>query len=254
MKRLKDFCVILPSDNDVNIPHKCSIANAIKPLMYLSSVFGMNMIKYSNNDVIKVKPSSKLYSLFIMAAIISLLIFVKPNSWKYTQLDIPLNILTKSYGILHTFEALYSVFIVSFANSQNYVEMFRVLHKVDWHFGITKRMLSTRKILSILLIILPIGQTFCTFYLRKFNIRNAVAHLSFFIIMLQGSIIIFFTANIFVKHYMLNQLLLKKTSESIPKHKNITFERSFMSILFEVSICIYLIVVYKICVPICKYS
>lgn len=238
MKRFvpaKDFCVILASDNEINISHKFSLAFAAKPLLYFSNVFGMNMIKYSGNGFIKVKASSKVYSLAFVGAIISLLIFVRPNSWKYTQLDIPLNILTKSYGTLQTFEALYSVFIVSFANSQNYVEMFQVLQKVDWHFGISKNMLGTRRVISIGLVFLPIAQTFCTFFLRKFDIRNSVSHLTFFLTMLQGSLIIFFTINIFIKYLMLNHLLIVKTSGSIPEHKNILFKGSFMGMIFKVS-------------------
>ncbi|KAL0832184.1 hypothetical protein ABMA28_001639 [Loxostege sticticalis] len=236
MKRFvpaKDFCVILACDNEINISQKFSLAYAAKPLLYFSNVFGMNMIKYSGNGFIKVKASSKVYSLAFVGAIISLLIFVRPNSWKYTQLDIPLNILTKSYGTLQTFEALYSVFIVSFANSQNYVEMFQVLQKVDWHFGISKNMLGTRRVISIGLVFLPIAQTFCTFFLRKFDIRNSVSHLTFFLTMLQGSLIIFFTINIFIKYLMLNHLLIVKTSGSIPEHKNILFKGSFMGMIFK---------------------
>ncbi|XP_063827024.1 uncharacterized protein LOC135076500 isoform X1 [Ostrinia nubilalis] len=209
------------------------MAIAVKPFTYLISIFGMKMIEYSNDEIIKVKAFSKLYSVSFVAAIISLTIFVKPVSWKYTQLDIPLNILTKSYGILHTAEALYSVLIVSFANSQNYVEMFGVLSKIDWHFGTSKKMFLTRRIMGVCLLILPIVQVLSTCYLRKFNIRNFGAHLSFFLIMLQGSIILLFILNIFMKHFVLNNLLLKKTSGAISEHKKILFERSFVSSVFK---------------------
>lgn len=234
-KYIQDFSVIIRNNKHLEKSERSSNAQSIKPLVYFSTVFGMKFINYSSGKVTEVKVLSKLYCIFFMLATISLFIFVKPFSWKYTLQDIPLNILTKCFGIFTIFEALYSVVIINFSKSPCYVEILKLFDDLDYHFGISKSMPKKRFVMSSLLVILPLLQGSCTFWMRKFSIYNIGYHLIFFLVMLQGAIIIFFASNIFINYLMLNHLLINKTNLNIPEHKSILFGNSFFGRITKVS-------------------
>ncbi|CAH0399210.1 unnamed protein product [Chilo suppressalis] len=232
----KDFSIILTKkDRMKERINVCSMANSAKPLTYFASFFGLQMIRYCNGSVFKVNLLRKFYCLVVVATIISLAVFVRPFSWRYTKADVPLNMLTKSYSVFHTIEAIHVIFITTFGNSTYYVKLFKILDSTDRHFGLSKKMFKIRIITSILLILLPVIQTSYTFWLSKFNINNIGLHFTFFMIMVQGAIIIFFSINIYLKQMMLNKLLILKTLNTIPSQKRKLFDESLLNIMLKVS-------------------
>lgn len=250
----RDFSVILRNDlnskNFKSISPQFSNANSMKPLVYFSSAFGMQIIQYSSNDISKVKMFRKLYCACVVLTIISVYVFLRPVAWKYTLQDIPLNVLTKGYTLLSIFDGLYASIIMTFSKSQNYIELFKLLDDLDYHFGTFKTMSKKRFLLSIFFVILPTIQVSFTFWLRKFDIFNIGPHLIFFLLMLQGAIIMFFAFNIFLKYLMFRYLLTKKTDMTISEHKSIFFEDSIFRRIIKVSFNFYF---YFLCVLRSKY-
>lgn len=214
---------------------KYNFSNAARPIVYFTTLFGNQMIRYQHYDILKVKPISKLCCCLFICVIITLMACVNPVSWVDTKSDLPLNILTKTYGFLHTVEVIYSIVIVSFGNSIFYVDLFKIIDSIDGHYGTSKGTFLRGRTTAWILILLPILQVICTFWLRKFHINNTVAHLTFFLIVLQGSVIVFFVIHIYMKLIVLNMLIVKKISKGLTLQKTCVLEDSAI-FCFKVSI------------------
>ncbi|XP_050562818.1 uncharacterized protein LOC118269537 [Spodoptera frugiperda] len=161
----------------------------------------------------------------------------KPRSWIDTRSDVPLNILTKTFGILSIIEGDYSIFCIAIFNSQYFVKLFKKLDELDTVFHVSKAVFIRRRILSTFLVILPLGQLLSTFWLRKFNIQNIGAHINFFFLMLQGSIFYFVIVNIYVKLLMLNALLIKIVQSTMSKQREIIFKDTICDWIIK-SVCV----------------
>lgn len=225
-----------------------SITNAAKPLIHFASLFGAKLISYEKNKFVKIKLLSKLYSVLVIIIFIILSMVIRgPLTWHDTKSDVPLNILTRTYGILNIAEAVYSVFSVAFLNNEYYVELFKKFDDIDNNLGISKKVFGRRRFLSVLLVIFPILQTFLIFWWRRFDIQNIGSHLTFFLVMLQGSLVYFFVLNIYIKLLMLNIILMKKVKKTISKQKEFILQETISEQIIKVSkILILLSLVLKV--------
>lgn len=192
-----------------------SIVFAAKPLIYVSSLCGLQMFRYTENEIGQIQMSRRLYSVFLVTLILLLLIFNKPVSWIDTRLDLPLNVLTKTFGTLHNVELVCSILISSFCNNTLNLKFFRIFDRVDVHYKTPRSGSRKVKWLSIVLILVPCVEFCFSFILRKFQIRNLPVHLTFFVLSMQGSMIIFIAINLFLKQLMLNFLLELKADTII---------------------------------------
>lgn len=231
------FSLILNGNKKIyGLLTKYQFTNAAKPLMFFTSLFGIRMIRYHKFDISKVKSISKIYCFSIVGVIITLLAYVKPVSWIDTKSDIPLNILTKAYGLLTVLEVTYSIFIASFGNSVHYVKFFNTIDDIDCHFGTSKGTFIKGRLAAWMFILIPILQVSSTFLLRKFHVNNSGSHLIFFLLVLQGSVIVFFIISIYLKLIILNMLLVKKIMMGLTTEKKYVLEDSWKLICFKVSL------------------
>lgn len=194
---------------------------AAKPLFYLASICGLQMFQYSKNKIRKLNNYRRAYSAFIVTLLVVLVTNIKPSSWSDTRVDVPLNILTQLFSYLHNLEIICCVLITSFKNSTKNVEFIATLNSVDSHFKFSKNSFSRLRLLSVFLVLAPLSELICTFFLRRFLIRNLPVHLTFFIISVQGSIIIFLIILLYGKQMTLNFLLERKAAATIGEQDNI---------------------------------
>lgn len=232
------FSVIICKNNVKKNTSKYSLVVAAKPLNYFMSLFGSKLVSYKKNEILSVTLLNKLYALFLIAAHLFIILAIfKPRSWIDTRSDVPLNILTKTFGILSIIEGDYSIFCIAIFNSQYFVKLFKKLDELDTVFHVSKAVFIRRRILSTFLVILPVGQLLSTFWLRKFNIQNIGAHINFFFLMLQGSIFYFVIVNIYVKLLMLNALLIKIVQSTMSKQREIIFKDTICDWIIKVIVC-----------------
>lgn len=236
------FSVILSKKSFEKTNSKYSLAVAAKPLIRFATIFGSQLIKYKKNKIVKLNIPSKLYSLLFLTFYITLAaVIIRPASWRYTSSDAPLNILTKTYGAVNIAEAIYSVFSIAILNSEYYVKLFNKLDGLDNHYGSSKLLFTRRRIISIVIIIMPILQELSTIWLRKFNWQNIGAHVSFLLIMLQGWILLFIVWSIFIKHIMLNEILIRRIENTMSKEKKMVIQDSISAAVIKVSMCNHMI-------------
>ncbi|CAH0674047.1 unnamed protein product [Spodoptera exigua] len=232
------FSVIINKNNAKTNISKYSLVVAAKPFNYFISLFGSKLVSYGENEITGVTYFNKLYAVFLIAAHLFIVLAIyRPRSWIDTMSDIPLNILTKTFGILSIIEGDYSIFCTAIFNSQYFVELFNKLDELDTVFHVSKAVFTRRRILSTLLVVLPVGQLLSTFWLRKFNIQNIGAHINFFFLMLQGSIFYFVIVNIYVKLLMLNAVLIKMVRKTMSKQKEMVLEDTICDCITK-SICV----------------
>ncbi|KAH9639364.1 hypothetical protein HF086_002053 [Spodoptera exigua] len=232
------FSVIINKNNVKTNISKYSLVVAAKPFNYFISLFGSKLVSYGENEITGVTYFNKLYAVLLIAAHLFIVLAIyRPRSWIDTMSDIPLNILTKTFGILSIIEGDYSIFCTAIFNSQYFVELFNKLDELDTVFHVSKAVFTRRRILSTLLVVLPVGQLLSTFWLRKFNIQNIGAHINFFFLMLQGSIFYFVIVNIYVKLLMLNAVLIKMVRKTMSKQKEMMLEDTICDCITK-SICV----------------
>lgn len=212
-----------------------SLVIAAKPLIHFASIFGSKVVSFEKNNVVSTKFYSKFYSLIFIITYIAVSMIIKPMSWHETKSDVPLNILTRTFGMLSIIEAVYSIFAIAIFNSKHYVELFNKLANVDTHFRVTKTVFRRRRLISIIMVVLPIVQVLCTLWLRKFHLQNIGAHINFFLIMLQGSILYFIVINIYLRILMLNTLLLKAVKHTMSNQKKIIFQDTICDFVIKVT-------------------
>ncbi|CAK1579473.1 unnamed protein product [Parnassius mnemosyne] len=206
------FTLTITNENN-RINSENEILRAAKPLIYVVSLFGQQTVRFFKNEASKVKAVLKLYSLLLIAAIISLAVLLPPISWSDTRDDPPLNILTKTYVCLQVIEVVYSICIISIWNNGTYVELFKKLNNVDEHYGIGKKVFLKRRFTVILLIFLPTLQVSLTSWLRKFHINNLMTQLTFTILVLQGMFCIYILLNMYLHLLILNSILINKITK-----------------------------------------
>ncbi|CAH1635738.1 unnamed protein product [Spodoptera littoralis] len=207
---------------------------------YSRSIQNMRQVNYPNNQLCSGMSSRftcRCVYMVLLAKSCGLNAIYKPRSWIDTRSDVPLNVLTKTYGILSIIEGDYSIFCIAIFNSQYFVELFNKLDELDTVFHVSKAVFTRRRILSTFLVILPVAQLLSTFWLRKFNIQNIGAHINFFFLMLQGSIFYFVIVNIYVKLLMLNALLMKILRTTMSKQREIIFKDTVCDWIIK-SVCV----------------
>ncbi|XP_021189535.3 uncharacterized protein LOC110375650 isoform X1 [Helicoverpa armigera] len=220
-----NFNVIITKNKVTKKDMLFSIAFAAKPLIYFASLFGSKLVSYEKNDIRKIMWFSRLYSLlFTVHHILAGMVFARPLSWRYTKSDVPLNVLTKTFGILSILEGAYSVLCTSVWNPKFYLEIFNKLDAIDTHFRVSRTVFGRRRIISIFLVILPAGQLISCILLTRFRVQNIAAYLNFFVLMLQGAILYFFVINIYLKLLWLNNILENTTIKRISNQKKMVFK------------------------------
>ncbi|XP_045524366.1 uncharacterized protein LOC123714218 isoform X1 [Pieris brassicae] len=220
------FTVILNGFYTSNSFPTFSIAHASKPLINLSTIFGMQNVRFNKMDIKRVSIFNKFYCVLILSLLIIVIVYIPPLSWKETKSDLPLNILTRLFGVLQTFEIFYYVFIVSFGNASYYWNLYKTLNSLDNHYEKRLKMFRKRRYFAIFLMFTPLLLSSFTFYLRKFTIHNVVAQITFFIVMLQGVNFVYFIVNIFVEVLIFKAVLFKKVEDFVPTEIN---KKSFIT-------------------------
>lgn len=212
-----------------------SLVVAAKPLIYFASLFGSKLVSYEKNYVTSTKFFSKVYALLIIIVhLIGTVVLVRPRSWSDTKSDVPLNVFTKTFGQLSIIEGCHSIVCVAIFNTKYYVQLFIKLNNLDTHFCVTKTVFRRRRLISIVLVVFPIVQIICTFFLRKFHIQNIGAHFNVFLMLLQGSIIYIIVLNIYLRIVMLNTLLMKAVDNTMSKQKKILLQDTICDTVIKV--------------------
>lgn len=213
-----------------------SLVVAAKPLIYFASIFGAKLVSYEKNYIVSTNFFYKFYALFVIIAHIVLsTVVITPRSWFDTKSDVPLNILTKTFSTFINIEVLYLVFCIAVFNTKHYVELFNKFDNIDSYFSMSKSVFRRRRLVSIILVMLPIVQVSSSCCLRKFHWQNIGAHINFFLIMLQGSILYFVVVNIYLRIVMLNTLLLRAVKNTMSKEKKIIFQDTICDFIIKVS-------------------
>lgn len=230
--------VIINRKNKVTEISSYSLAVAIKPLVIFTSIVGPHVLQYKGSDIVKTKFMYKLHTFLVIVAYLVLTSLIQPESWYKTITDYPLNILTKTYGVVNVIETTYFLFMTAFCNNSKFIHLFKNLIKIDNHFGCSKIAFKRRRSVSIIFLLTPIVLTQCSFFMRYFNIQNISAYVTFFLLMVQGTIICFMIVTIFIKLLNLNKVLEKKVKHRISEQKQKILQDTVYDSLIYVSIII----------------
>lgn len=233
------FSVILRNDKEKKIKNTYTIAYAYKPLLYLSGIFAMNIFTFSRKSGIKkISTVNKLYSLVIIATYLAIASIVRPISWRQTEADLPLTILSKIFAVVLGTEIIYGCFIISFGKSVHYITLLEALENIDDHLGNSKNLYLKRRKLATILTVLPPIHIGITFIFESYRILTILKYYTSVILLLQGLIIIYFIIVIYGQTVLFNKLLLSKVRKMSSSKKRIFENDSIQKCLLKVSISI----------------
>lgn len=204
-----------------NIITKYSTINAIKPFIFFSSICANRMFSYTKNGIMTIGKLSKIYNIVFFLFIIIIMILLKPKSWTYTESDIPLNIITKTFGFCHIFELLFILIDNKFFNSENYVLFFVAIENIDNHLKIMNKTIFQRvRLFSIFIACLPVLEYVYSRILGGFQVNNIGVQITFLLFMSQGATIGLMVILFYVRVLIFSILLRKKCMKHMPRLKD----------------------------------
>lgn len=215
--------------------NKYSIAYALKPLTYFSSLFALNCFTYSKNGIKKLNVYNKFYCAVVILVFVPFSTFVRSINFRQVGTDLPFDIITKSFIIFQCLENIYDLFSTSFGNSYYYIKLIETIDSIDGHYQITKALFIKRRIFSIVLTLIPIFLISFTFAFSKFELLSIVNDITLVILLLQGNICIFFASIIYICLLNFNIILRKKLEDNISSSKKLIFTDDSLAYFINVS-------------------
>lgn len=214
--------------------NKYSIAYALKPLTYFSSLFALNCFTYSKNGIKKLNVYNKFYCALVILLFVPFSTFVRSINFRQVGTDLPFDLITKYFIISQCLENIYDLFSTSFGNSHYYIKLIETIDSIDDHFQITKTLFIKRRIFSIVLTLIPIFLISFTFAFFKFELLSIVNDITLVIILLQGINCIFFATIIYICLLNFN-IILRKKLRDISSSKKLIFKDDSLAYFINVS-------------------
>ncbi|XP_050349389.1 uncharacterized protein LOC126772832 [Nymphalis io] len=219
------FTVTSNNNKEDKTINRYSLAYTMKSLSYLSSLFGMSYIKYSKYGIKKVNKFNKIYCLIIIISFITWYVINNIHIMKTGQLvaDLPLIIITKTFGVMEIVEIVHNTFITTFKNSAYFLRLIKTIDSIDDHFQRTKKHFIKSRIFAIVMTILPFLFFSLKYLLENYKPWAIMPSFTFTFEMVQSVNCFFYVTVIYSRFLNFNSIFLKK-AEGMSSSKKLIFK------------------------------